>query len=66
VSYPEINQEGERKPKEIILFIVGGATYAEAAVVQEWNESHPDCRVMLGGTYIHNSTSFIEEVESFQ
>ena len=64
-DYPEINQPAEGRPKEIILFIVGGTTYAEAACVAEWNEANPGCRVMLGGTHIHNSSSFMEEVDSF-
>jgi hypothetical protein len=63
-EYPEIGQKSESMPKEIILFIIGGATYAEAAVVNDWNASHPQCKVMLGGTFVHNSTTFLEEVAS--
>lgn len=42
-------------PKEVILFIVGGVTYSEAAAVAAYNVKRPDCRVVLGGTCIHNS-----------
>lgn len=50
-------------PKVIIVFIVGGATFEEAAKVAEWNAS-PDrsTRVLLGGSCIPNSTSFLAEV----
>lgn len=64
-EYPEINLAAESKPKEIIVFIVGGSTYAEAAFIQQWNLDNPGCKVMLGSTHIHNSSSFIEEVDSF-
>lgn len=65
-EYPEINLPMDGAPQEIIVFIVGGATYEEAACVQAFNEKNEGCRVMLGGTYIHNSSSFIgEEVDSF-
>lgn len=64
-EYPEINLAAESSPKEIIIFIVGGATYAEAAFIHEWNLANPGCKVMLGSTHIHNSSSFIEEVDSF-
>ncbi|KIW00775.1 uncharacterized protein PV09_07755 [Verruconis gallopava] len=51
------------KPQDIIVFIVGGATYEEARVVAQINASSPGVRVVLGGTTIHNSESFLEEVE---
>lgn len=46
-------------PKEVILFIVGGSTYEEAKAVQEWNERNPHMRVIIGGTAVLNSTSYI-------
>ena len=48
------------------MFIVGGTTYAEAATIHEWNKEHPECNVILGSTMVHNSASFIEEVENFK
>jgi len=46
------------------LFFVGGATYAEALVVNEWNNamSKEGIRIILGGTTIHNSRSFLTEL----
>ena len=37
------------------MFIVGGATYAEALVVANANKSFPGVRIVLGGSTIHNS-----------
>ena len=51
------------KPQDIIVFIIGGATYEEAKMVAEINASVPGVRVVLGGTTIHNAQSFLEEVE---
>ena len=51
------------KPQDVIVFIVGGATYEEARSVAQINASSPGVRVVLGGTSVHNSTTFLEEVE---
>ena len=51
------------KPQDIIVFIVGGVTYEEAKMVAQVNASSPGVRVVLGATSIHNSTTFLEEVE---
>ena len=37
------------------MFMVGGATYAEALVVANANKSMPGVRIVLGGSTIHNS-----------
>jgi len=51
-------------PKEIFVFIVGGVTFEEAAYVAQLNSSTPNCRIVLGGSSILNSQSFLEEVSS--
>lgn len=51
------------KPQDVIVFVVGGATYEEAKMVAQVNASSPGVRVVLGGTTVHNSASFLEEVE---
>lgn len=51
------------KPQDIVVFMVGGVTYEEAKMVAQVNASSPGVRVVLGGTSVHNSTTFLEEVE---
>lgn len=51
------------KPQDIIVFMIGGATYEEAKLVATVNAAVPGIRVVLGGTSIHNSASFLQEVE---
>lgn len=53
-----------RRPQDIFMFIVGGATYEEAQCVHQINQTYPGVRIVLGGTTIHNSTSFFEEVKA--
>ncbi|XP_063833288.1 uncharacterized protein LOC135082424 [Ostrinia nubilalis] len=53
-----------RRPQDIIVFMVGGTTYEEALSVHQVNQAYPGVRVVLGGTTIHNSTSFFEEVQA--
>lgn len=50
------------KPQDILVFIVGGVTYEEAKMVAQVNASSPGVRVVLGGTTVHNSSTFLEEV----
>ncbi|KAI0395367.1 Sec1-like protein [Xylariaceae sp. FL0594] len=51
------------KPQDVIVFIVGGATYEEAKSVAAINASTPGVRVVLGGTTVHNGQTFLEEVD---
>ncbi|MCJ1458392.1 vacuolar protein sorting-associated protein 45 [Mycoblastus sanguinarius] len=64
-QYPFVEGGGTTrdKPQDIIIFIVGGATYEEAKMVAQVNASSPGVRVVLGATSIHNSKTFLEEVE---
>ena len=51
-------------PQEILIFMVGGMTYEEATKVSEFNEANAGrVRVILGGSTVHNSTSFLEELK---
>ncbi|CAI2363735.1 unnamed protein product [Moneuplotes crassus] len=52
----------DTKTKDIIVFILGGATYQEAKEVADFNNSDPNFNVILGGTTVHNSKSFLAEV----
>lgn len=63
--YPAINSElvpFRRPPQEVVVFIVGGATYEEALSVHHLNNT--GYKVILGGTTIHNSSSFLQEVHA--
>ncbi|KAI5277823.1 vacuolar protein sorting-associated protein 45, partial [Ascosphaera aggregata] len=63
IQYPFLEGFSRDKPQDIIIFVVGGATYEEAKVVAQTNASTPGIRIVLGATTVHNSTSFMEEVE---
>lgn len=62
-QYPFLEGSTRDKPQDIIVFIVGGATYEEAKTVASINASSPGVRVVLGGTTIHNAGSFMDEME---
>jgi len=54
------------RPTEIIVFMIGGVTYEEATKVAEFNSSQQNnCRIILGGSYVHNSNSFLQEIRQF-
>ena len=64
-NYPFVESGGQTRdrPQEIIVFMVGGTTYEEAKMVAQVNASSPGVRVVLGGTGVHNSSSFLDEME---
>ncbi len=55
---------GDDCPSEVIVFIAGGVTYEEATKVSEFNKNNAGkIHVILAGSTIHNSTSFLEELK---
>ena len=64
-AYPFLEPERgtKEKPQDIIVFMVGGTTYEEAKTIATINASVPGVRVVLGGTQVHNSESFLDSVE---
>ena len=64
-QYPFVEGDGSTrdKPQDIIVFMVGGTTYEEAKMIAQINASSPGVRVVLGATNIHNSATFLAEVE---
>ncbi|KAK6349692.1 vacuolar protein sorting-associated protein 45 [Orbilia brochopaga] len=61
-SYPFMEGGGttKDKPQDIIVFMVGGATYEEARLIAQVNASTPGVRIVLGGTSMLNSATFIQ------
>ncbi|KAF8501044.1 Sec1 family-domain-containing protein [Russula emetica] len=56
------------RPQDVIIFIIGGATYEEARTVALLNQepasgSTGGARLLLGGTCVHNSMSFLEMID---
>ncbi|WRT66980.1 uncharacterized protein IL334_003945 [Kwoniella shivajii] len=74
-SYPFVDgDEGARnqRPQDIIIFMIGGTTYEEGRAVALLNQRLANdtaggpggTRILLGGSMVHNSTSFLDMVES--
>ncbi|KAI1375750.1 Sec1-like protein [Hypoxylon crocopeplum] len=63
-QYPFVDGGGTTrdKPQDVIVFMIGGATYEEAKTIASINASSPGIRVVLGGTSVHNAATFLEEV----
>ncbi len=65
-AFPAVTPSGSTgsgaKPSEVIVFIVGGATFEEATKVSEFNAANPSMKVILGGSCVHNSLSFMSEI----
>lgn len=52
------------KPMEVVVFMMGGVTYEEALSVAEFNKANQLTRVVLGGSCIQNSGSFLDELKA--
>ncbi|KAJ3834993.1 Sec1 family-domain-containing protein [Lentinula raphanica] len=79
-SYPFLDNPGAnaslQRPQDIIIFMIGGTTYEEAKTVAQINQqqsatlstgtgvSGAGTRLLLGGTCVHNSTSYLEMVRT--
>ncbi|KAK6541634.1 vacuolar protein sorting-associated protein 45 [Orbilia ellipsospora] len=63
-SYPflEGGPTTKDKPQDVIIFMIGGATYEEARLIAQVNASTPGVRIVLGGTSMLNSQMFIKTV----
>lgn len=61
-AYPAVGTDlpFRRPPQEVVVFFIGGATYEEALAVHRLNAE--GYNVILGGTTIHNSDSFLKEM----
>ncbi|KAI1781463.1 Sec1-like protein [Hypoxylon cercidicola] len=64
-QYPFVEGGGTTrdKPQDVVVFVIGGATYEEAKTVASINASSPGVRVVLGGTAVHNAATFLNEVD---
>ena len=47
----------------MIVFIAGGVTYEESLAVHQFQRSNSGVRVVLGGTCLHNSQTYLADVE---
>lgn len=54
----------QERPREIILFVVGGVTYEESLAIHNLNCDLPGVRIILGSNHIHNFCSFVDDVRS--
>lgn len=62
--YPYISKYTlNEKPQDIIVFMVGGCTYEESVTVHLLNKSYSGVNIIIGGTFVHNSSSFMAEVQ---
>jgi len=60
-----INGIVRNRLKEILIFMLGGITYEEATKVYEFNQTNTyGVKVVLSGSTVHNSTSFLDELKA--
>ncbi|XP_076184041.1 vacuolar protein sorting 45 [Ptiloglossa arizonensis] len=52
-----------KRPQDVIVFMIGGTTYEESLTIYNLNKQNPGVKIILGGTTIHNSQSFLDEVQ---
>ncbi|KAI0310191.1 Sec1 family-domain-containing protein [Amylostereum chailletii] len=72
-SYPFLEPPGPnaslQRPQDVIIFMIGGTTYEEARTISLLNQDGSasgaaGTRLLLGGTCVHNSSSFLEMVNA--
>lgn len=50
--------------QDVIVFVAGGVTYEESLSVYRLNVANAGTRILLGGTAVHNFTTFLDELKS--
>lgn len=64
--YPRVEDRHITDPiaasKDIILFVINGSTFVEEAAFERYCMAMPGIRVILGGTFVHNSESMLNEM----
>ncbi|KAF8743913.1 hypothetical protein AX14_013970 [Amanita brunnescens Koide BX004] len=77
-SYPFLENPGPnagmQRPQDVIVFMIGGTTYEEAKMVAQFNQEQAasgggalnssGIRILLGGTTVHNSSSYLEMLKT--
>jgi vacuolar protein sorting-associated protein 45 len=67
IDYPFVgNHFQQGRPQDVVVFIVGGTTYEEARTVHLLNATQTGTRVILGGSVVQNSSSFLNDLEEVQ
>lgn len=56
------NHEFVPKPSTIVVFMLGGVTIAEAAAVAQFNQQNNGIKVILGGTHVINTQTFLNNL----
>eukprot|EP01071_Lankesteria_metandrocarpae_P008458 Lankesteria_metandrocarpae@DN4967_c0_g1_i1.p1 len=47
--------------RDVIVFVLGGATYEESRDMKQLAKQF-DCRIVLGGSTIHNTSTFLADI----
>ncbi|KAL9710999.1 vacuolar protein sorting-associated protein 45 [Leucoagaricus gongylophorus] len=78
-SYPFLEaagpNQGLQRPQDVIIFMIGGATYEEARTISLYNQDPATAsngalppgagvHMLLGGTCVHNSSSYLQMLRS--
>lgn len=58
----EAGRSSPRPNQRVVVWMVGGATYEESAHVASVNAAGTGAAVVLGGSCVHNSSSFLREL----
>lgn len=66
-DYPCVDSNAQfaarERPQDIIVFMCGGTTFEEARYIAQLNASTPGVRIVLGGNCVHNSKTFLQQVQ---
>lgn len=57
------NSSRDKPSPDVLLFVLGGTTYEEVHAVEQLNARSDMPRILLGGTKVQNSSSFLKDVE---
>lgn len=61
-EYPFIDSAPLKEvPKSVLVYIIGGVTFAEVKHIQDLNKKYPECHFIVGGSSQINSKMFFDD-----
>lgn len=67
INYPFVDvrsSQNNKRVQQVIVFVMGGVTYEESNAVAAMNANDSETSVVLGGSFVHNTKTFVDDLLS--
>lgn len=61
-SQPSAGAKGRVPFREVLVFMIGGGSYAELQTIQEYSKRHPERQITYGCTELVTAEAFVKQL----